>query len=92
MSSLPSQRELMKPTIQAVRELGGSATIEEIYEKIVDNLNLSDAVVEIVDGKTGQSKLEYNLGWVRTMLKNQGVLKNEGRGRSMGFNEQSGGN
>lgn len=80
MTNLPTRKELMKPTIQAIKELGGSANIEEIYEKIVENLNLNDAVLEIVEGKTGRSALQYNLGWVRTMLKKQGVLKNEGRG------------
>ncbi len=57
MSNLPTRKELMKPTIQAVRELGGSANIEEIYEKIVENLNLNNALLEIVNGKTGQSAL-----------------------------------
>ena len=80
MKSLPSQRELLQPTIDAIKELGGSATIEEIYEKIVENLDLNDALLEIVNGKTGQSALKYNLAWVRTILKNQGIIKKGGRG------------
>ncbi len=75
MKSLPSQRELLQPTIDAIKQLGGSATIEEIYEKIVDNLDLNDALLEIINGKTGQSALKYNLAWVRTILKNQGIIK-----------------
>lgn len=70
----------MSPTIDAIKELGGSANTDEIYEKIVGNLKLSDALQEIVNGKTGQSKLQYDLAWVRTVLKNKGILSNGGRG------------
>jgi|GEM_PF-4396149 len=34
----------MSPTIDAIKELGGSANTDEIYEKIVGNLKLSDAL------------------------------------------------
>lgn len=80
MKKLPTRNELMLPTIQAITELGGSANTEEIYEKIVENLQLSDSLLEVINGKTGQSELQYNLSWVRTILKNQGVLSKVGRG------------
>ncbi|MEI7587313.1 restriction endonuclease [Runella sp.] len=80
MKKLPARNELMLPTIQAITELGGSANTEEIYEKIVENLQLSDSLLEVINGKTGQSELQYNLSWVRTILKNQGVLSKVGRG------------
>lgn len=80
MKKLPVRKELMKPTIEAIEELGGSATTEEIYEKIVEKLKLNDSLLEIVNGKTGQSELQYNLAWVRTVLKNQGILSKVGKG------------
>ncbi|SHJ35657.1 restriction system protein [Tangfeifania diversioriginum] len=80
VKKLPTRNELMDPTIEAIRQLGGSANTDEIYEKIVENLNLSDSLLEIINGKTGQSDLKYNLAWVRTMLKNQGVISNVGKG------------
>lgn len=78
--TLPQRNDLMTPTIDAIKELGGSANTEEIYERIVENLNLADSVLEVVNGKTGQSALQYNLSWVRTILKNEGVLSKGGHG------------
>ena len=80
MKKLPSRNELMLPTISAIKELGGSANTEEIFDKIVENLRLNDSLLEIINGKTGQSELQYNLSWVRTILKNQGVLSKVGKG------------
>lgn len=80
MKKLPSRDELMLPTIEAIKELGGSANTDEIYEKIVEALKLSDSLLEIINGKTGQSELKYNLAWVRTVLKNQGILSKGGKG------------
>ena len=65
----------MSPTIEAIKQLGGSANTDEIYEKIVQGLKLSDSLLEVINGKTGQSELQYNLAWVRTVLKNQGILR-----------------
>lgn len=77
---LPARNELMKPTIEALEQLGGSGNTDEIYEKIVKNLKLSDSLLEVTNGKTGQSVLKYDLAWVRTMLKNQGVISNVSKG------------
>jgi len=70
----------MSPTIDAIKELSGSANTEEIYEKVVEDLQLSDTLLEVINGKTGQSELQYNLAWVRTVLKNKGILAKGGKG------------
>ena len=80
MKKLPSRNDLKAPTIEAIKELGGSANTDEIYEKIVEKLKLNDSLLEVINGKTGQSELQYNLAWVRTVLKNQGVLSKVGKG------------
>lgn len=80
MKQLPTRNELMAPTIDAIKQLGGSANTDEIYEKIVENLQLNDSLIEVINGKTGQSELQYNLAWVRTILKNKGVLNKGGKG------------
>lgn len=36
--------------------------------------------MEVINGKTGQSELQYNLAWVRTFLKNKGMLSKVGKG------------
>ncbi len=80
MKNLPSRNELMNPTIEAIKKLGDSANTDEIYETIVEDLKLSDSLLEVIDGKTGQSELQYNLAWVRTVLKNKGKLSKGGKG------------
>ncbi len=81
MKTIPKRNELMQPTVEAINQLGGSANTDEIYEKIVEILNLSDSVLnKVMNGKTGQSDLKYNLAWVRTMLKNQEILTSAGKG------------
>jgi restriction system protein len=60
--------------------LGGSGTTEEIYDKVVQILNLPDQVLEILHGSTSQSEVEYRLAWSRTYLKKYGLLQNSARG------------
>jgi restriction system protein len=39
---------MLIPTVQALQALGGSGTIEEIYEQVVQILDLPDQVLEII--------------------------------------------
>lgn len=80
VSSVPTFDSMLIPTIQALQTLGGSGTIEEIYEQVVQLLNLPDQVLEITHGSTSQSEVEYRLAWSRTYLKKYGLLENSARG------------
>jgi restriction system protein len=79
-SVVPTFDSMFVPTIQALQLLGGSGTTEEIYEQVIQILNLSDEVLEILHGNTSQSKVSYRLAWSRTYLKKYGLLQNSGRG------------
>lgn len=79
-SPVPTFDSMLLPTIQALQDLGGSGTIEEIYNKVVELLNISDTVLEITHGNTSQSEVEYRLAWSRTYLKKYGLLQNSARG------------
>jgi len=77
----PTYTELIVPTYDALKQLGNSATNEEIYNKIIENLNLPDDVIHEPHGKNlGRGELEYQLAWARTYLKNYGVIKSIKRG------------
>ena len=77
----PTYTELIIPTYEAMKALGNSATNEEIYNKIIENLNLSDEIIHEPHGKNlGRGELEYQLAWARTNLKNYGVIKSIKRG------------
>jgi len=80
LESVPTFDSMLVPTIQALQSLGGSGTTEEIYEKVVQILNVPDKVLEILHGSTSQSEVEYRLAWSRTYLKKYGLLQNSARG------------
>jgi restriction system protein len=79
-SSVPTFDAMLIPTIQALQALGGSGTTEEIYDKVVQILNLPDKVLDVLHGNTSQSEVEYRLAWSRTYLKKYGLLENSARG------------
>jgi restriction system protein len=71
--------DLFNPVLLAMHQLGGSASIEELKEKIIEILSLTDDEInEIHRGNV--TKLEYRLAWARTYLKKQELLENSARG------------
>ena len=77
-----SIHDLFNPTLQAVRDSGGSATIQEIHDKVVARLEFSD---EAIETSTANSQISHDniwrhLSYVRTWLKHYGLLDNSSRG------------
>lgn len=81
-SKVPKFHELMNPLLQALHELGGSGSVNEIYEKVVEKLDLPEEILDILHNpeKSNQTKVEYRLAWARTYLKKYGILDNSSRG------------
>jgi restriction system protein len=82
MSKVPTYDQLMNPLITALRDLGGSGSIDEIYERVVQQLRLPDEVLSELHGpSTGnQTEIHYRLAWARTYLKKYGAVTNSSRG------------
>ena len=85
MNKLPHRNELMKPTVEAIKVLGGSGAVEEIVEKVISLLGIPDELVAQPyiskrGNEDGRTLLEYELAWVRTYLKQLGILNNSVRG------------
>ncbi len=77
--AVPKYDDLFNPLLRALHELGGSASVQEMEEKVSEILNLSDKDInEIHRGTT--TKLNYRLTWTRNYLKRYGVLENSSRG------------
>lgn len=90
MQKFPKRETFFTPVLQALRELGGSGTNEEINDKVIELLHLPAEMLNVMHRDTTQTKFEYELAWVRTMLKNQGVILNSQRGVwSIGSGETS---
>ena len=92
--SVPTQRELIWPTVKALRQLGGSGHIAEISDEVVDIADLTEEQQAQPHTGSSQSELDYRLAWVRTMLKRSGIVANSSRGvwslteQGAGFAEQ----
>jgi restriction system protein len=79
---VPTYDQLMKPLIRALQALGGSGSIQEIYDKVVEQERFPDDVLaELHDPeKSNQTQIAYRLAWARTYLKKYGLLENSTRG------------
>lgn len=79
---MPKYHELMNPLLAALKELGGSGSIEEISSRVSASLDLPDDVLSMPHDpdRSSQTELEYRLAWARTYLKKYGLLDNSERG------------
>ena len=77
---IPKYTDLMNPTLKAIRDLGGSASINEIENTVIENMNLSEEVVEFTTTNESITTLKYNLSWARHYLKKSGLINNSKRG------------
>lgn len=77
---IPNYRHFMWPVLCAVRELGGSARISEIVEKVIENKGFTDEQRAVQYELSPGSILEGRMGFARSALKLIGVLDNSERG------------
>jgi restriction system protein len=80
MIEFPKREYFLKPLLQAIQQLGGSGSNEEINNKVAEILNISEDMLSVMHKNTNQTEFEYQMAWVRTMLKSQGLLENSQRG------------
>jgi restriction system protein len=78
--SIPRYNELLWPTLCAVRELGHSARLDEIDERVIEREGFSEEQLAVLHNEGPRSELEYRLAWARTYLKGMGALTNVSRG------------
>ena len=77
---VPSYKDLMNPTLDAIRQAGGSASIGEIAELVIQQGNLPESVTSELHSDGPQTELEYRLAWARSYLKLRGLITNSVRG------------
>jgi restriction system protein len=79
---LPTFDKLMNPLLRALRNLGGSGSVDEIYSKVVELQEFPDSVLsQLHDAeRSTETEVAYRLAWARTYLKKYGLLENSARG------------
>lgn len=79
-ATVPNYRELIKPCLQAIQELGGSGNIEEIDARAIKLSKQPEKVLDVRHDGGELTEIEYQLAWSRTYLKYAGYITNPGRG------------
>ena len=77
---IPQYHELMWPALTALKDLGGSATVKEMYEHVVESQHFSEEQQAAATKDGRMSEIEYRLHWARTHLKGIGAVTNSARG------------
>jgi len=82
MKKLPTYDSLMNPLLRALRLLGGSASTDETYDKVIEIVNIDEEISTVLhnEEKSNQTEVSYRLAWARTYLKKYGLLENSSRG------------
>lgn len=82
INQMPKYHELMNPLLEALHELGGSGSVEEIAQKVAEMSNFSEELLNTPHNpeRSSQTEIEYRLAWARTYLKKFGILENSDRG------------
>lgn len=79
--SLPDLPGMMLVTVEALKDLGGSATIQELDEKVIELENVTEYEQAIaMAGNESRTRVNYYLAWARTYLKRGDALVNSSRG------------
>ena len=69
-----------RPLLQALKDLGGSATPKEARNKIIENEKLTEEETSAVIGKTQTPEFNNDVAWARQYLVKGGYLDNNTRG------------
>ena len=75
----PTYDELMWPALMAMKALGGSATHDELLEKVIEIEHYPENVQNLMHTER-QTKMSYNLAWAKTCLGKYGALDNPSHG------------
>ena len=77
---MPQFYDLFNPTLTVLKRLGGSASINELVDELIDELEVPDEVAELPHGDGSYTEFGYCNAWARTYLKKAGLLDNSKRG------------
>jgi len=81
-NKIPTFDSLMNPLLSALLALGGSGSVDEIYEKVLEQEKIDERVSSIPHNpeKSNQTEIAYRLSWAITYLKKHVFLENSSRG------------
>ncbi|WP_084649916.1 restriction endonuclease [Stappia stellulata] len=80
-TGMPDLPGMMLATVEALKRIGGSASIHELEEKVIEIEGVSEEEQSYTQpGNDPRTRVAYFLAWARTYLKRGGALENSSRG------------
>lgn len=80
IENLPKYFEFFRPTLQALADLGGSASVSETNDQVMTVMNLHAGMLEIVYPSGNGAVLPDRMSWARIYLKIAEFIESGGRG------------
>lgn len=77
---IPPYTEMMWPVLLALKDLGDSGANQEIEDRAIEILGLTDVQVATLHSDGPQTEVRYRMAWARTYLKKVGALENSVKG------------
>ena len=68
------------PLIQAIKELGGSATRKEAHEKVIELMDITEEELSVTYEKTGASRVLNQIDFARNDLAHEGFISSGTKG------------
>ncbi len=76
----PDLVQMMLVTLEALRSIGGSATLHELDQKVVELEGVTEQEQAFTMANDDRPRLNYYLAWSRTFLRRGGAIENSSRG------------
>ena len=80
VGQVPRVPDLFVPVLKALDSLGGSASNDEINDRVAEVLALPPEVRAFIHKDGPLPKVDYRCAWARSWLKNANLVENSGRG------------
>jgi len=77
---VPKYDDFMRPTLLALRDLGGSGSNEEILDTLIQTMAINQAQLDATYPKSGAPMVKDRATWARSYLKIAGLVASGGRG------------
>jgi restriction system protein len=78
--AIPPYNEFMWPVLEALKALGGSATVQEMYEWVVADKQFTEEQQAVLRNDGKLTLISDRLHWARSYLKKIEVVENSSRG------------
>lgn len=80
MTELPRKKELLPALLKIMERENRTMTVTEMNDMVAEFLQIPQELLEIEDANFAGTEYSYRMRWVRTQLKQDGIIENVSRG------------